>query len=529
LKRCLLGGVFYFCTMISSKAVLLSLFLISCTVLSAQWLTKQNLIVKINVEQKEIGVQCVQVWPAQKSIAVLLHQNFKIDSIICNGKKIDFSRKDSLLKLDVVEFENVKKVISYFYHGKPKEAVNPPWDGGFVWKTDNNEKPFISTAMQDIGAYHWFPIASKFDFGFNNSVVTCTYPKELFFKGNGKLVQDFIQPLQRTTSWETKTPISAYNICLNIGDFIHLSDTMSRIDGTKLSLDYYPLSYNKEKANKQFEQVIPMLNCFEKYFGEFPAQSDGFSIVEAPFAGMEHQTAIAYGNKYQNGYNGDDYSGIGLNFDFIIIHESGHEWWGNSVKACNAEGFWLQEAFCTYAEYIYVKCLYSDSIADKYINHKRTLVTNKASILSGKKTGIDMYSKGALMIRSLQNFCKTEDAWFRLLKQFALEHKHKCITTEELIAWWSKQMKTDLKPFFKQYLETSMIPELVFSVEKKKNIFIYTAKFNNIVEGFELPVTWSKGTTTNKVIFLNNQEFSFELDIEDAQPNSKISFFIAPK
>ena len=204
--------------------------------LSAQWLTKQNLIVKINVEQKEIEVQCVQIWPTQKSIAVLLHQNFKIDSILCNGKKIGFDRKDSLLTLDLQGFEHRIKVITYYYHGKPKEAVNPPWDGGFVWKKDNNGNPFISTAMQDIGAYHWFPIASKFDFGCNNSVVTCTYPKDLFFKGNGRLIQDFIQPKQRTTSWETKTPISAYNICLNIGDFVHLSDTLNRGDGSKLSL-----------------------------------------------------------------------------------------------------------------------------------------------------------------------------------------------------------------------------------------------------------------------------------------------------
>jgi aminopeptidase N len=511
--------------MVSSKAVLLSLFLISCTALSAQWLSKQNLIVKINVEQKKIDIQCLQVWPAQESIAVLLHQNFKIDSIVCNGKKIDFSRKDSLLTLDIRGFENQKKAISFYYHGKPKEAVNPPWDGGFVWKKDNNGKPFIATAMQDIGAYHWFPIASKFDCGFNNSVVTCTYPKDLFFKGNGRLVQDFIQPEQRTTTWETKTPISSYNISLNIGDFIHLSDTLARSDGSKLSLDYYPLSYNKEKAIKQFEQVKPMLNCFEKYFGEFPAQKDGYSVVEAPFAGMEHQSAIAYGNKYQNGYNGFDYSGIGLSFDFIVIHESGHEWWGNSVKACNSIDFWLQEAFCTYAEYIYVKCLFNDSIADKYINHKRTLVTNAASILSGKKSGIDMYSKGALMIRCLQNFCKTEDDWFQILKQFALEHKHKCITTEELIDWWSKQMKIDLKPFFKQYLETTMIPEVVYSVEKKKNTFIYTAKINNVVDGFSLPVVWSYGSTTYKTIFLNNQEIAFELDVENAQPNIEVSYF----
>jgi aminopeptidase N len=514
---------------IQKRILFICFFSFGNLVLSAQWLSKQNLVIKLDIDQKKIEVQCLQVWPAQKNIAVLLHQNFKIDSIVCNGKKIGFARKDSLLTLGVDAFEHQKKVISFYYHGKPKEAVNPPWDGGFVWKKDINGKPFISTAMQDIGAYHWFPIASKFDFGFNNSVVTCTYPKDIFFKGNGRLIQDFIQPKQRTTSWETKTPISAYNICLNIGDFVHLSDTLSRIDNSILSLDYYPLSYNKEKATKQFEQVKPMLNCFEKYFGEFPAQKDGYSIVETPFVGMEHQSAIAYGNKYQNGYNGADYSGIGLNFDFIVIHESGHEWWGNSVKACNPEDFWLQEAFCTYAEFIYVKCLYNDSIANKYINHKRTLVTNSASILSGNKTGIDMYSKGALMIRSLQNFCKTEEDWFRILKQFAIEHKHKCISTEELITWWSRQMKIDFKPFFKQYLETTMIPELVYSVEKKKEKFIYKAKFNNVVDGFSLPVIWSFGTSISKTIYLNNQESSFELDVENAEPNTEISFIISLK
>jgi len=511
--------------MIIRKTLFFIFFLFGNFALSAQWLSRQNLIVKLDVDQKEIIVQCLQVWPAQKNIAVLLHRNMKIDSVLCNGKKIDFTRKDSLLTLNVDAYENVSKVVTYWYHGKPKEAINPPWDGGFVWKTDKNSKHFISTAMQDIGAYHWFPISSKFNFGLEHSIVTCTYPKDLFFKGNGRLIQDFIQPKQRTTSWETKTPISSYNICLNIGDFVHLSDTLYRNNGTKLSLDFYPLIYNKERAIKQFEQVKPMLICFEEYFGEFPAQKDGFSIVEAPYAGMEHQSAIAYGNEYQNGYGGKDYSGIGLNFDFIIIHESGHEWWGNSIKACNSKDFWLQEAFCTYAEYVYVKCLFNDSIANKYINHKRTLVTNTAGILSGEKTEIDIYSKGALMLRSLQNFCKTDDEWFQLLKQFAAEYKHKCLNTEELVSWWSKQMKFDLKPFFMQYLETTLIPELAFSVEKNKNKYIYKARLTNVVDGFTLPVTWFVSPQIKKVVLLSAKESTFELNVANALPDKEISFF----
>ena len=508
------------------KSILLTYGILCHFVLSAQWLPKQNIILKVDAVRKEIQVQCIQVWPEQhKNIAVLLHQNMKIDSIFCNGKKLKFSRKDSLLTLETSEIEKVSNVISYWYHGKPKEAVKPPWDGGFVWKTDSLGKPFIGTAMQDIGAYHWLPIVNKFNFGIEHSVVTCTYPKDLFFKGNGRLIQDFIQPQSRTTTWETKTPISSYNICINIGDFVHLSDSLKRKDGTILKLDYYPLSYNRDKAIKQFLQVKPMLNCFEQYFGEFPAQKDGYSIVEAPYAGMEHQSAIAYGNKYLNGYDGEDYSGLGLAFDFILIHESGHEWWGNSIKACNPKDFWLQEAFCTYAEYIYVKCTYNDSIADKYINHKRTLVTNTASILSGNETGIDIYSKGALMIRSLQNFCTNDEEWFGILKKFATENKHKCISTEDLVKWWSKELKTDLKPFFKQYLETTQIPELIFSVEKNGSKFRYKAKLTNVVDGFTLPVKWNNSSQTKMVTLLSNKEVLFDLTVSTAQPNSEISFF----
>lgn len=516
---------FLFVKMLIHKLRLLVGLIIFPFVLSAQWLSKQNLIVNIDIPNKEIAVNCTQVWPNQAEIKVFLDKKMIVDSILCNGTKISFYRKDSLLVINECGVNIKQNVISYWYHGKPKEAVKPPWDGGFIWKVDKQDKPFISTAVQDIGSQIWWPIPSKFNFGIEHSIVTCTYPKDLFFKGNGRLIQDFILPNSRTTSWETKTPISAYNICLNIGDFNHFSDTLLRIDGSKLSLDFYPLSYNKNKAIKQFEQVKPMLICYEMFFGEFPAQDDGFSIVEAPFAGMEHQSAIAYGNNYQTGYSGNDYSGIGLDFDFIIIHESGHEWWGNSVKACNSEDFWLQEAFCTYAEYIYVKCLYNDSVANKYINHKRTLVTNGESILSGKKAGIDMYSKGSLMIRSLQNFAENDSIWFTLLKLFAEENKHTCLTTQQLIKWWSIHLKVNLTTFFKQYLETTLIPKLTYSVKKKAGNYIYKASLTDVVDGFRLPVLWKNNSTNFKLVYLTKQPIEFKMKVGNASPDLLISYF----
>jgi aminopeptidase N len=230
---------------------------------------------------------------------------------------------------------------------------------------------------------------------------------------------------------------------------------------------------------------------------------------------MEHQSAIAYGNGYVNGYNGEDYSRIGLGFDFILIHESGHEWWGNSVSAKNNEDFWLQEAFCTYAEYVYVYEIFGKDKAEKYIDAKKQLVVNKAPIVGAEESGIDMYTKGALMIHTLQQFASNEKEWWGVLKEFALEFRWKSISTKELENWFSKRLKNVSPVFFEQYLSTANPPKLKFHKEKKENGYKFTYQLVNALDGFVMPII-IMNSKNEKVILMANGELNSYISIDES-------------
>jgi aminopeptidase N len=258
-----------------------------------------------------------------------------------------------------------------------------------------------------------------------------------------------------------------------------------------------------------------MLKCFEKHFGKYPFGNDGFSVVETPYVGMEHQSAIAYGNGYVDGYNGEDYSMIGLGFDFILIHESGHEWWGNSVSAKNKEDFWLQEAFCTYAEYVYVHELFGKEKAEKYIDAKKRLVVNKAPIIGIEESGIDMYTKGALMIHTLQQFASNEKEWWGILKEFALEFRWKSISTKELENWFSKRMKNVSPVFFEQYLTDAYPPILDFHKVKEENSYVFTYQIVNPLDGFVMPIVMLN-SKNEKVVLMANSELNSYNSIDES-------------
>jgi aminopeptidase N len=269
-----------------------------------------------------------------------------------------------------------------------------------------------------------------------------------------------------------------------------------------------------------------MLKCFEKYFGKYPFGNDGFSVVETPYVGMEHQSAIAYGNGYVNGYNGEDYSMIGLGFDFILIHESGHEWWGNSVSAKNKEDFWLQEAFCTYAEYVYVYELFGKDKAEKYIDAKKQLVINKAPIIGKDESGIDMYTKGALMIHTLQQFASNEKDWWGILKEFSLEFRWKSISTKELENWFSKRLKNVKPVFFEQYLSIANPPILKFHKEKKENTYVFSYRIENALDGFTMPIVL-KNSKNERVVLMANGELNSHNSIDESLSlDSTSSYFI---
>ncbi len=496
---------------------LIGLF-ISTLSIAQQDLHFVHLQVKPDFTTRSIQIIANETWSVNKGdsiLKLLLYPQFSIDEVLVNKKSARFERLTDGISIPIPKASS-KIDLKITYHGKPQEAIQPPWDGGFIWTKSQNEKDWLGVACQDQGSQLWFPSPLRYDDEPDSTQITCTYPAELFFKSNGKLHSDSKDNKgNRTTSWKVSCPINTYNITLNIGDYTKITDSFKQADGSKLSLEYYPLSYNRSKAIEQFKQVKPMLKCFEKYFGKYPFGKDGFSVVETPYVGMEHQSAIAYGNGYVNGYNGEDYSMIGLGFDFILIHESGHEWWGNSVSAKNKEDFWLQEAFCTYAEYVYVFELFGKDMAEKYIDAKKQLVINKAPIIGKDESGIDMYTKGALMIHTLQQFAASEKEWWGILKEFALEFRWKSISTKELENWFSKRLKNVKPVFFEQYLSISNPPILKFHKEKKENTYVFSYRIENALDGFAMPIVL-KNSKNERVVLMANGELNSYSSIDNS-------------
>jgi aminopeptidase N len=469
-----------------------------------------------------------QVWfisPVDSLIQLELYPELETDEVFVNSKKAVWKRTFKGIDISISEADPIVN-IRIEYHGKPREAKNPPWDGGFIWKKDTGNIDWLSVACQDEGAQLWWPAPVRYNDEPDSAKITCTYPDRLFFKSNGKLFQDTKhKDHTRTTSWKVSSPINTYNITLNIGNYASLKDTMRQVDGSQLQLHYYPLKINKAKALQQFQQVKPMLRCFEKHFGPYPFHADGYSLVETPYAGMEHQSAIAYGNGYVNGYNGEDYSGIGVGFDFILIHETGHEWWGNSVSAATASDFWLQEAFCTYAEYVYVHDLFGMPTAEKYIEAKKRLVSNNAPILGENASGIDMYAKGALMIHTLQQFASNESEWWIILKDFAQEHRWMSITTIELEKWFSERMPGVSPAFFEQYLRLAEPPMLEYNAVEINEKTQITFRISNAVKGFRMPVYWKNTNGERTLLFAEEMEKTVEIMGNGVYPETQTSYF----
>lgn len=374
-----------------------------------------------------------------------------------------------------------------FYEGQPQQAVNPPWDGGTIWRTDSNGKPWLTVACQDVGAHVWWPAPAAYTQEADTTRFTAAYPSDLFFKGNGRLIADHIAGDIRQTTWLCTYPINLYNITVNIGDYVKQEAWMKRTNGSRLKIEYYPLRANAKAASRQFKQTIPMLKCFEQHFGEYPCSRDGFSVVETPYPGMEHQGAIAYGNGYKDGYGGEDYSGVGIWFDFILIHETAHEWWGNSITAATPHDFWMQEAFCTYAEMVYVRCRFGAKAAEKYISAKRRFIQNK-SPMYGLAHDIDCYAKGALMLHTLSRFYSSQELWLKDLGTFARSMRHTSIHTDDLVTWFLQRNPAIPAGFFNQYLKNPGPPVLSWSVTTEGRNMAVDYVVTNALDDFELPL-----------------------------------------
>jgi len=474
-----------------------------------------DLDIKVNPDERYISGSNeirFKVVENTKRIQLDLFENMRVDSIydFRGGawEKVSYSREYDAVFVDFTEElkRDSEKLILVFYSGKPKEAKNAPWDGGFVWKKDSNGKPFVGVAVQGTGASLWYPCkdsqSDEPDYGVGISI---SVPDNLVAVSNGWLCGKSARKYNNDGSnstlpikykedndyirydWCVTYPINNYNITLNIGDYVDFYDELDN-----LNISYYVLRENKQKAKKHFEDdVKPMLKCFQDKFGPYPFPEDGYKLVEAPYLGMEHQSAVAYGNRYKKGYLGNDISGsgVGMLFDFIIIHETGHEWFGNSITSKDIADMWIHEAFTTYSEAVYVECRWGYDKAMQYINGQSRMVENRKPVVGHfgvnfKPKSSDMYYKGALMLNTIRHIVNDDEKWWQLILDYSNHFKHQIIEADDVIEFFTKQSKIDLKPVFEQYLYHSDLPEL--QIKPVKNGFNYYWKTD--VKNFEMPV-----------------------------------------
>lgn len=388
-----------------------------------------------------------------------------------------------------------KYTIEIDYSGNPQIAKHAPWDGGWIFTKDKNGNPWMTAADEGIGASIWLPVKDIWndepDNGITFKIIT---PKDLVGVGNGRLIKEENLGDKKSWVWEVKNPINDYSIIPSIGKYVNFKDIYNGEKG-KLDLDYWVLDYNLDKAKKQFEQVKPMLKAFEYWFGPYPFYEDSYKIVESPHLGMEHQSNVAYGNKYQNGYLGRDLSGtgIGLKWDYIIIHETGHEWFANNITAKDQADMWVHESFTTYSETLYVDYLFGKDEGNKYLQGLRSNIQNDKPIIGtygirNEGSG-DMYPKGANMIHTIRQVINNDEKFRQILRGLNKDFYHQTVTTKQVEDYFIQKSGIDLQSIFDQYLRSVKIPTL----EYKQNGNQLSYKWTNVVPNFNMPIRLSDG------------------------------------
>ncbi len=419
-------------------------------------------------------------------------QPMTIDSVIWKNTSLNFKRDGEVYYLD---FQNNLEVgststIKVVFSGKPREAIRPPWDGGWIWAKDQKGRPWMSVACQGLGASVWYPCKDhQSDEPDQGASISITVPDSLIAVANGRLVSTVNKNHLATYEWSVSSPINNYNIIPYIGKYVHWQETFAGENG-KLDCDYWVLDYELEKAKLQFQQVAKMLKCFEHWFGPYPFYEDGFKLVQSPHLGMEHQSAVAYGNKFGNGYLGRDLSqtGWGLKWDFIIVHESGHEWFGNNITSNDLADMWVHEGFTNYSETLFTTCEYGVEAGNDYVIGTRKLISNDIPIIGpyevNREGSGDMYYKGGNILHTVRQVINDDEKFRQLLRSLNKTYWHKTVTSKEVESFISKQSGINFSNVFDQYLRTTQIPVLEYKIENNKLQYRWT----NCQEGFDLPL-----------------------------------------
>ncbi|MFV7235616.1 M1 family metallopeptidase [Flavobacterium sp. ZB4R12] len=462
----------------------------------AWWDVKHyHLDIKVNPADNTItGSNTIkyQVLQEYNSMQIDLQNPMEIYKVIQDGKVLKYKREGNTFFIELVASQkpgNIKE-LTVFYGGKPKVAVNPPWDGGITWKKDNNGNSFIASSCQGLGASVWWPNKDHMYDEVDNMLISVNVPKNLMDVSNGRLLS--VKQLKdgtKTYNWYVANPINNYGVNINIGDYVFFSE---KYKGEKGDLDcnYYVLRENLAKAKIQFKDVARMLKAFEHWFGPYPFYEDSYKLVEAPYLGMEHQSSVTYGNGFKNGYLGRDLSGTGwgLKFDYIIIHESGHEWFANNITYKDIADMWIHESFTNYSESLFLEYYYGKEAGYTYVRGIRKNIANDKPIIGkydvNNEGSSDMYYKGANMLHTLRQIVNDDAKWRTILRGLNSTFYHQTVTTKQIEDYLSQQVEIDLSTVFNQYLRDTRIPTLEYFF--KDNQLGY--RWANCVPDFNMPV-----------------------------------------
>jgi aminopeptidase N len=495
----------------------------------AWWdLTYYHLDIAVDLDNKFIkGSNTIEykVLEPNKKLQVDLQSPLKITKVEQNGKELTFSSEGSAHFINLIDKQRKGKInsVKVYYEGNPKEAVRAPWDGGLSWTRDSNGKHFAATSCQGIGASIWWPNKDHMYDEVDSMLISVNVPKGLMNISNGRLkkIEEFEDT--NTYHWYVSNPINNYGVNINIGDYVEFSEVYEGEKG-KLDMIYYVLRDNIERAKTQFKDAVKMMDAFEYWFGPYPFYEDSFKIVEVPYLGMEHQSSITYGNKYMKGYLGRDLSrtGWGLKFDYIIIHEAGHEWFANNITYKDIADMWIHESFTTYSENLFLDYHYGKEASSEYVIGTRAGISNSAPMIGPygvNQRGSDIYSKGANVLHTIRQIANSDEKWRRILRGLNKDFYHQTVETKQIENYISDKMGYDLSTFFDQYLRTTNIP--VF--EYKLNDGLLEYKWTNVVDGFKMPVEVFVG---DEKIRLNPTQETKSIDVKSEKIRLDKNYYV---
>lgn len=459
-----------------------------------------NILMDVDLDKRKICGQVDMKFKCtedMKRMQVDLYKRYKVKNIWLNGKAVKYTRDSNFIFIDLKEglVKGQDYVLRTSYEGKPIEAIRAPWDGGFDWKKDKEGNHWVGVACEGMGGSTWWPCKDHWSDEPEEGVLfTALVPKPYQVVSNGRFVRSFDTAKKVAYTWQVKNPINIYNVTMNIGVYAHWDTAyVSKENGKTLDINYWVLKSNEAKARKQFEQVYPMMECFESKFGSYPFYEDGYMLVETPYLGMEHQSCVAYGNDYQSGYKGDLKMTGGHDFDYIIIHETGHEWFGNNITAADNADMWIHEAFTTYSESIYVECMYGKTAGANYCQKMKRRIGNKEPIVGpyhvAKEGSGDMYAKGAVFLHNLRMQLNNDEVWYQFLKEINQKFRHQVTNYDEVLAFFNEKTGRKWDAMFQHYLKEKDLPTLLISKDaEQKKIKLELRTSSNIALDLNQPV-----------------------------------------